>query len=185
MPARQKTLGQNLSIRTSLRPDKVAATLVREIHAIDPNLAPSEIISAREQIDRTTSSQTIAARLLAVFGSVALLLSAIGLYGLMSFSVQQSTREMGLRMALGATQSNLLRLVVSRGLMLTTIGVALGLGVAVLSTRLMGYLLYQVSPRDPLVFGAALSVMFLVAVAACFLPAFRAMKTDPIRALRT
>src|SRR5262249_16200203 len=123
--------------------------------------------------------------LLGVFGSVALLLSAVGLYGLMSFSVQQSTREMGLRMALGATQSSLLRLVVSRGLMLTAVGVLFGLAVALFSTRLMAYLLYKVSPRDPVAFGVALAIMAIACLAACFFPAFRAMRTDPIRALRT
>jgi macrolide transport system ATP-binding/permease protein len=185
VPARQNVLGQNLSIRTSMRPEALAVALVREIHAIDGNLTPTEILTMREQVDRTTSAQTIAFRLLGVFGGVALLLSAVGLYGLMSFSVEQGTREMGLRMALGATPTSLLRLVVTRGLMLTTVGVLLGLGVALLSTRLMGYLLYQVSPRDPVAFGAALVIMAIASVAACFFPAFRAMRTDPIRALRT
>jgi ABC-type antimicrobial peptide transport system permease subunit len=185
VPLRQNALGQNLNVRTSLRADKLASVLVREIHAIDGNLAPAEIITMREQVDRTTSAQTIAVRLLGVFGAVAVLLAAIGLYGLMSFSVAQSTREMGLRMALGATQSNLLQLVVSRGLVLTASGVAIGLATALLLTRLMGYLLYQVSPRDPLSFGAALAVMLIASLAACFVPAYRAMRTDPIRALRT
>jgi macrolide transport system ATP-binding/permease protein len=185
VPARQNTLGQNLNVRTSLRPETFATALVREIHAIDPNLAPSEIISTREQLDRATSAQTIAVRLLGVFGGVAVLLAAIGLYGLISFSVAQSTREMGLRMALGATQSNLWQLVISQGLMLTALGVSVGVGGALLLTRLLGYLLYQVSPRDPLAFGAALVVMVTASLVASFFPAYRAMKTDPIRALRT
>jgi predicted permease len=182
---RQNTLGVNLNIRTFLRPEKLASALVREIHAIDPNLAPAEILTMREQVDRTTSAQTIAVRLLGVFGGVAVLLAAVGLYGVMSFSVAQSTREMGLRMALGATESSLLGLVVSRGVMLTAVGLSIGVGAALLLTRLMGYLLYQVSPRDPLAFAAALAVMIIASLAACFLPAYRAMRTDPIRALRT
>lgn len=185
VPARQTTLGQNLNVRTFLRPETLTAALVREIHAIDPNLAPSEIINTREQVNRAASAQTIAVRLLGVFGGVAALLAAIGLYGLMSFSVAQSTRELGLRMALGATPSNLWQLVISRGLMLTALGVFVGAGAALLLTRLLGYLLYQVSPRDPLAFAAALAVMVMASLAACFLPAYRAMRTDPIRALRT
>jgi predicted permease len=185
VPLRQNVLGQNLNIRTSLRPERMAAALVNEIHALDPGLAPSEITTMREQVDRNTSAQTIAVRLLGVFGGVALLLAAIGLYGLMSFSVAQSTREMGMRMALGATQSNLLQLVVSRGLALTAGGVVFGAAAALVSTRLLGYLLYQVSPRDPVAFGAALTVMVIASLAACLLPAWRAMRTDPIRALRT
>jgi ABC-type antimicrobial peptide transport system permease subunit len=102
----------------------------------------------------------------------------------MSYAVSQSKRELGLRMALGAGASDLLRLVMKNGLMLTAAGVALGAAAALVLTRLMGDLLYQVSPRDPLAFGAALVVMTLAALAACFFPAWRATRTDPVRALR-
>jgi ABC-type antimicrobial peptide transport system permease subunit len=101
---------------------------------------------------------------------LALLLAAIGLYGVMSYAVSQSTRELAPRMALGAGASNLLRLVVSRGLALTAGGVILGAAVAFGVTRLLGSLLYKVSPRDPLAFGSALVVMMAAALAACFLP---------------
>jgi len=103
----------------------------------------------------------------------------------MSYAVSQSTRELGLRMALGAGASNLLRLVLSRGLALTGAGVMLGAAAALLLTHLLGNLLYKVSPRDPVVFGCAFAVMALVSVAACLLPAWRAARTDPMRALRT
>jgi ABC-type antimicrobial peptide transport system permease subunit len=102
----------------------------------------------------------------------------------MSYAVSQSTREMGIRMALGARGSNLLRLVLSRGLALTAGGVALGAAAALVLTRLLGYMLYKVSPRDPLTFGAAFVVMTIVSSAACFLPAWRATRIDPARALR-
>ena len=115
---------------------------------------------------------------------MALLLAAIGLYGVMSYAVSQSTRELGLRMALGADASNLLRLVLSRGLALTAGGVALGAAVALGLTRLLGSLLYKVSPHDPLAFGSAFVVMTITALAASFLPAWRASRTDPVRALR-
>jgi predicted permease len=184
VPLRQNTLGQGLVIRTPLRPQAMATALTREIHALDPNLAPSEVISMREQIDRTTSAQTMAVRLLTVFGTLAVLLAAIGLYGVMSSAVSQSTREFGLRLALGATASDLRRLVLSRGLALSAAGVALGVGAAIELTRLLGGLLYRVSPRDPAAFAAAFAVMALASVAACLVPAWRATRTDPLLALR-
>jgi predicted permease len=184
VPLRQNALGPGLVIRTPLHPDAMATALAREVHALDPNLSPSEVITMREQIDRTTSSQTMAVRLLTVFGMLAVLLAAIGLYGVMSSAVSQSTREFGLRLALGATASDLRRLVLSRGLMLSAAGVALGVGAALQLTRLLGDLLYQISPRDPAVFSLALLVMATASVAACLVPAWRATRTDPLLALR-
>jgi len=138
----------------------------------------------QEQLDRSTSPQLVAVTLVGVLGGLALLLAVIGLYGVMSYSVSQNTREMGLRMALGAESSNLMRLVVSRGLALMAGGVLLGAFAALALTRFLGNLLYQVSPRDPLVFGTALGVMTIASLAACFLPAWRATRTDPVRSLR-
>jgi len=181
---RQNANGLNLNIRTSLGPKAVNSALVREIHALDPNLAPGEVITMQEQVDRTTAVQRVAVTMLGVFGGLALLLAAIGLYGVMSYTVSQRTRELGLRMALGAGTSNLLGLVLSHGLALTAGGVVLGAAAALSLTRLMGTLLYRVSPRDPLAFGLALVVMAIAALAACFLPAWRAARTDPVRALR-
>jgi len=180
---RQNINGQNLNIRTSLGPDAVTKALVREIHALDANLAPGEVIAMQEQVDRTTAVQRVAVTMLGVFGGLALLLAAIGLYGVMSYTVSQRARELGLRMALGASTSNLLKLVLSHGLALTAGGVVLGAAAALGLTRLMGDLLYHVSPRDPLAFGSAFVVMAIAALAACFLPACRAARTDPVRAL--
>ena len=185
VPLRQNfSRGASLYIRTPLSPNTMATALLREVHALDPNLALYEVITLQEQVDRSTSPQLVAVTLVGVLGGLALLLSAIGLYGVMSYAVSQSTRELGLRMALGAGASNLLRLVMSRGLALMALGVSLGAAVALGLTRLLGNLLYKVSPRDPVAFGSALLVMTLTALAACFLPAWRAMRTDPARALR-
>jgi macrolide transport system ATP-binding/permease protein len=185
VPLRQNfSRGVGLYIRTPLSAQTMASALVREVHAIDPNLALYEVITLQEQLDRSTSSQLVAVTLVGVLGALALLLAAIGLYGVMSYAVSQSTRELGLRMALGADPSKLLRLVLSRGLALTAGGVLLGAAVALSLTRLMGNLLYNVSPREPLVFAAAFAVMMLASLAACFLPAWRATRTDPARALR-
>jgi ABC-type antimicrobial peptide transport system permease subunit len=162
----------------------MATALTREVHAIDPDLALFEVITLQEQVDRSTSPQLVAVTLVGVLGALAVLLSAIGLYGVMSCAVSESTRELGLRMALGAGTSNLLRLVLSRGLALTGGGVLLGTAVALGLTRLLGNLLYHVSPRDPLAFGSALAVMASASLAACLLPAWRASRTDPAHILR-
>jgi ABC-type antimicrobial peptide transport system permease subunit len=139
----------------------------------------------QEQVDEMSYSQRLAVTLVAVFGATALFLAAIGLYAVMSYSVSQGTRELGLRMALGADAGSVLRLVLSRGLRLTTAGVALGAIAALVLTRLMGNLLYQVSPRDPIAYGFALLVLLGVALLACFLPARRATRIDPVQALRS
>ena len=185
VPLRQNfSRGAGLYIRTPLSPQTMTTALAREVHALDGNLALFEVITLQEQLDRSTSPQMVAVTLVGVLGGLALLLAAIGLYGVMSYAVSQSTRELGLRMALGAGASNLLRLVLSRGLALTAGGVLLGAAVALALTRLLGNLLYKVSPRDPLAFGSAFVVMIIAALAACFLPAWRATRTDPARALR-
>jgi macrolide transport system ATP-binding/permease protein len=185
VPLRQNSLrGSGLHIRTLLAPDVMGAAIAREVRALDANLAPYEVITMQEQLDRSTSAQMVAVTLVGVLGGLALLLAAIGLYGVMSYVVSQSTRELGLRMALGAGASNLLRLVISRGLALTGAGVLLGAATALLLTRLLGNLLYKVSPRDPIAFGSALAVMTVVSVAACLVPAWRAARTDPARVLR-
>src|SRR5437016_4208854 len=185
VPVRQNSLrAAVLNIRTTLAPQTMATGIAREVHALDSNLAPYEVITMQEQLDRSTSAQMVAVTLVGILGTLALVLAAIGLYGVMSYAVSQSTRELGLRMALGAGASNLLRLVLSRGLALTGAGVLLGAATALLLTRLLGNLLYQVSPRDPLAFASAFAVMTVTALAACLLPAWRATRTDPMRALR-
>jgi predicted permease len=173
-----------LHIRTTQRPGTIAPALVREIHALDANVAPGELITMREQVDRTTASQRIAVTILVVFGCLALVLATIGLYGVMAATVSQSTRELALRRALGASPGNVVRLVLSKGLLLTTIGVAIGSLAAFELTRLLGYLLYGVSPHDPAAFVSAIVAVIGAAFLACIVPAWRATRTDPIHALR-
>ncbi|HWY97261.1 MAG TPA: ABC transporter permease, partial [Steroidobacteraceae bacterium] len=185
IPLRQNNLrGGVLNIRTTLSPQTMATQLAREVHALDANVAPSELITMQEQLERSTSPQMVAVTLVGVLGGLAVLLAIIGLYAVMTYAISQSTRELGLRMALGADASNLLRLVLSRGLALTGAGVLLGFVTALLLTRLLGNLLFKVSPRDPVAFASAFVVMTLAASAACFLPAWRATRTDPARILR-
>ena len=181
---RQSSMGTNLEIRTSLPPEALAPVLTREIKALDANLAPSEVITMREQVDRMSWAQRAAVILLVIFSGLALVLATIGLYGVMSYAVSQGARELALRMALGAEASDLLRLVMSNGLALTAGGIVLGAASALLLTRLLGDLLYKVSPRDPASFGLAFLVMVIASAAACFIPAWRATRTDPVQVLR-
>ena len=185
VPLRQNFAVQGgLLIRTHETPVAMTTALAEAVHALDPNLAPVAAITMQEHVDRGTYTQRLAVTLLALFGGMALFLAAIGLYAVMSYAVSQSTRELGLRMALGADAADLLRMVMSRGLLLTAGGLLFGVIVALAITRLMATLLYNVSPRDPLAFALAFLVMTLVAVIACFLPAWRATRIDPVRALR-
>ena len=173
-----------LLIRTAQGPAALAPSLVREIHALDANVTPSELITMREQVERTTAPQRISVTILVVFGGLAVVLAAIGLYGVMAATVSQSSRELALRMALGARASDLLGLVLSKGLVLTAGGLVLGFIAALQATRLLGYLLYKVSPRDPIAFVSAFGVIVVASLVACFVPAWRATRTDPLGALR-
>src|SRR5437763_16926 len=185
VPVRQNFFVQNgFLIRTDQSAAAMMNALAREIHALDPNLALLDAISLQQQVDVMSYTQRLAAALLAIFGGMALFLAAIGLYAVMSYSVSQGTRELGMRMALGARAEHVLRLVISRGIRLTAAGIVIGAVAALTLTRLMGNLLYKVSQRDPLAFASAFVIMSVVALAACFLPAWRATRIDPAQALR-
>jgi predicted permease len=157
---------------------------LRQDFSVGASLHIRTRISLQEQMDRSTSPQRVAVTLLGILGGLALLLATVGLYAVMSYTISQGTREFGLRMALGAGASTLLRQVMAHGLALTGVGVLVGAAAALGLTRLLGNLLYKVGPRDPVAFGSALLVMMVASVAACFLPAWRATRTDPARALR-
>jgi putative ABC transport system permease protein len=176
--------GQSIQIRTRLNAEAMATALAREVKALDANLAPAGTNTMREQVDVTSWTQQAAITLLTAFGAMALLLAGVGLYGVMSYAVSQSTRELGLRMALGAEGGDLLRMVMRYGIVLAMGGIAVGALVAAGTMRLLGDLLYNVSPRDPAAFASAFAVMSVAAVAACLIPALRVMRTDPVRALR-
>ena len=185
VPLRQNFLESNsLLIRTRETPGAIRSVLAREVRALDPNLAPTAPFRVQEQVDRKGYTQRLAATLIAIFGAMALFLAAIGLYAVMSYSVSQSTRELGLRMALGAGVKDLLGKVMSHGLRLTAAGIVIGAVAAVMLTRLMGNLLYKVNPRDPIAFGLAVVVIAVASLTACFLPAWRATRIDPVQALR-
>jgi predicted permease len=181
LPLRQTgARAQAFVIRSPLDSGTMAAALAREIRALDSTLVPAQVISMREQMNRTMSSESMVVTLLTAFGALAVLLAAIGLYGVMSFTVSQASGELALRVALGAAPSTLLGAVLRAGLVLSGAGAAAALGL----TRLLGTLLYGVSPRDPVTFAAALVLMIIASALACVLPAWRAMRADPLIALR-
>jgi predicted permease len=171
-------------LRTNNSLKSTSAAVLSEVHALDPDLALYEMSTLQEQVNRAASPQLVAVTLVSTLGGLALLLAAVGLYGVMSYAVAQSTRELGLRMALGAGAANLLWLTILRGLRLTAGGIIFGTVAALLLTKLLGQLLYNVSPHDPVVFGLAVAMMTTIAVTACLLPAWRASQTDPARVLR-
>ena len=184
VPRRQNfTVSGGMLIRANQSPEAMRAALAPQVQALDSNLAPL-VFSLEQQVKEMSYTQRLAVTLLAIFGAIALFLAAIGVYAVMSYSVSQSTRELGLRMALGASINDLLRLVMSRGLILTAGGIVLGVAAALSLTRLITTQLYKVSPRDPLAFTLAFIIMAAVALTASFLPAWRATRIDPVRALR-
>ena len=185
VPTRQNFfVSNNLLIRTRQTPAAIRDALAREVKVLDANLAPTAPWLVQEQVDRKGYTHRLAVTLVAIFGGMALFLAAIGLYAVMSYSVSQNTRELGMRMALGAEARDILRLVLSRGLRLTIAGIAVGAVAAFVLTRLMGNLLYKVSPNNPIAYALALVTLIVVALFACLVPARRATRIDPVRALR-
>jgi predicted permease len=181
------TTNMSLVFRTSHDAESLVMGLTREIHALNPDMGLQEVITMRKHIDREAlASQQIVVALLGIFGGIALLLAAVGLYGVMSYSVSQSKRELGLRMALGADAPHLFRIVMSNGLIVTIGGMVAGSIVAASLTHWIDIrtFLYHVNPRDPLAFAVASAGLIIISVVACFLPAWRASRTNPVQALR-
>jgi len=135
-------------------------------------------------VKRSTADRRFLMALMGIFAVLALVLTIIGLYGVISYLVNQRTQEIGIRMALGAQMRDIMRMVLKQGMVLVLTGVGLGLGAAWLLTRLMSRLLYQVSATDPLTFVAISALLIIVALLACYIPARRATKVDPLVALR-
>jgi predicted permease len=173
-----------LTVRTEGNPESLLGAVRKEVQALDPNLPLFDVKTLTEHMRLALFAPKIAAMVLGVFGFVALLLSAIGIYGITSYTVAQRTHEIGIRLALGAQLSDVLKLVLSHGLKLTLIGAALGLFGAYLATRAITSVLYGVSATDPLTFGVVSLVLIGVALLACYVPSRRATRVDPLIALR-
>ena len=173
-----------LLVRTSAKPETVIGAILGEFRNLDPNLPVTDVKTLTEHMSLSLFPARAFASLLSAFGVLALALAAIGLFGVMSYAVGQRTREIGVRMALGAGAKDIFKLVIGRGLLLTSIGVGVGLALALVGTRLISSLIYSVSVIDPLTFAGVTLLLVAVAFLACYFPARRAMKTDPMVALR-
>ncbi|HXA57214.1 MAG TPA: ABC transporter permease [Candidatus Acidoferrum sp.] len=173
-----------ISVRTFNDPAGMSKSLAAVVQSMDSDLPISDVRTMDEILERDLSGDRFATTLLGTFAAVALILAAMGIYGVMAFAVAQRTHEIGLRMALGAVPSRVLGLIVKEGMLLTGIGLALGLAGSYLVGRAMKAELYGIGSIDPLVFGAVAAVLVASALLACYVPARRAMRVDPMVALR-
>jgi putative ABC transport system permease protein len=176
--------GMTLVARTAVNPHDFIGAVRREVGQLDPDLPVSEVATMEEVVAESIWQPRLYAVLFAVFGSGALLLALIGIYGVMAFLVQTRTHEIGVRMALGATARDVFKLIVGRGMKLTIVGVLIGLGGAIALTRLMHSLLFNTSATDPFTFILISLLLSVAAFLACYLPARRAARVDPLVALR-
>ena len=177
-------LDVTVHVRTSGEASSLLPAVRREVKALDPQLPLTGAGTLAEELGNSLAAARMAATLTTLFGVVALLLSAVGLYGAISYSVLQRTREIGIRMALGAQGSDVLVLVIRKGVLLTAAGAGVGLTAALALTRLARGLLYGVSANDPATFAAITLLLCAVALLACYIPARRATKVSPTVALR-
>jgi putative ABC transport system permease protein len=176
--------GGEVVVRSSLSVASVATAIRLAVHSIDKDLPVTNIESFPNALGQSISSERFRTFLLASFGALALLLAAVGIFGVISYSVSQRRQEIGIRMALGAERRDVLHLILGQGAKLALLGLGIGVVFALLLTRFMASLLYSVSATDPLTFAAVAIVLLGVALTACYIPARRAMCVDPIVALR-
>jgi putative ABC transport system permease protein len=173
-----------LLVRAKGDPKNLTAAVRHEVQGLDENLPPFNVVTLTDNINISLFPARFGALLLGGFGLLALGLATVGIYGIMSYSVGQRTHEIGIRMALGAQANNVLRLVVGQGMVVTTIGVAVGLAVAFALTRVVKSLLYGLTATDLTTFAVISLLLTIVALLACYIPARRATKVDPLVALR-
>jgi len=179
--------GSTFEVRTTGDPNTAVAAIRQAVREVDSNLPLKDVKTQIEQAEETLAMERLFAKLLSLFGLLAQQLASIGLYGVIAYSVSQRTREIGIRMALGANRGNVLKMILRQGMTLTIIGVALGLAGAYVLTKYLESLtsmLFDVKPRDPLTFGVTTLLLTIVASVACLIPARRATKVDPLVALR-
>lgn len=173
-----------LVVRTNQEPSKMTSAIREQVAALDRGVPVYQIATMDQLLSRSVAPQRFDLFLLVLFGALAVGLAAVGVYGVLAFSVSQRTHEIGIRLALGAHPRDVLRLIVRQGMKLVCTGIVLGMVGAVALTRLMSSLLYGVSPTDPVAFLAAAVLLMIAAILACYVPARRAMRVDPMVALR-
>jgi putative ABC transport system permease protein len=174
----------HLLVRTASDPTAIATAVTRIVHEVDPTVPVSEVMTLDGLLSHSVSPRRFAMVLIGVLAVLALVLSAVGIYGVMSYTVGQRTQEIGVRMALGAQPKNMLALVLGRGAGLALVGIFAGTLGALALTRFLSSLLFGVAPKDPFTFADVALLLFCVALAACYVPARRAMRVDPMEALR-
>jgi predicted permease len=176
--------GANFEVRTAGNPDGFIAAVRNAVNDVDANLPLSRIQTEEQGIDQLLLRERLVARLSSLFGLLALVLACVGLYGLLSYEVARRTREIGIRMALGAPRAQVLRMVVGQGIVLALVGIAAGIGATIGVTRYLESVLFNVHARDPFTLSAVAITLIVVALVACFVPARRATQVDPMVALR-
>ena len=176
--------GMTVIVKSSVEPTQMVAAARQQILAVDPNQPVYEIRTMDQIKSESIASERLNLTLLSIFAGVALILALVGVYGVMSYAVTQRTHEIGIRMALGAQTGNVMKMVIANGMKMATIGIVLGLGGAFAVTRVMQNLLFGVSATDLLTFVSVPVILIGVALVACFVPALRATKVDPMIALR-
>ena len=174
----------SLVVRTGIEPEALASIVRKELSNVDVDVATAGVRPMHQLLAAAVAARRFNMELIGVFAATALLLAAAGLYAVIAYLVSQRTREIGIRLALGATPRHILRLMMGQGMKLTLIGVAIGFVGAIAVTRLMRSLLFAVAPTDLMTFGISAIVLIVVALLACFIPARRATKVDPLVALR-
>ena len=185
LPMRQNPAGNFiLYVRTAGDPALVLGTVQREIRDVAPSVDITDVRTGAKLMDQVLWNERIILAMLGTFGLFALALASVGLYGILAYSVSSRQREIGVRMALGASRSAVLRLVLRQGTTLVCIGAGVGLALSLLIGRIFTRMLFGLSPADPLSLAAACFVLILVAMLACWLPALTASRTNPMRALR-
>ena len=183
--AQRLPLEMDLVVRTAVDPASLTSALRHEIHALDPSLPFYDVHTLDDAVERSVDTRRLTNRLLAWFSIAAIALASLGIYGVTALGVGQRVQEFGVRLALGAPRAAVLRLVLRRGLTLAIAGLAIGLAGAAWLTRYVSTLLFRVAPLDPAIFAAAALALVAVALVACYIPARRATRTDPLVALRS
>jgi ABC-type antimicrobial peptide transport system permease subunit len=184
VPYAQTRLGGSVfAIRTAGQPTSATGAIREAVRQIDPNLPLMDVSTQIEQVERRFLQEKVIAQAYSLFGGLALLVASVGLFGLMSYNVARRTNEIGIRMALGAQRQDVLRLIMRESMVLVAIGVVVGLGVAIGTSRFVRTLLYGLAPTDVMTIVLAVAVMVLVSAIAGFIPARRASRVDPMVAL--